>query len=716
MRIVPTAICALALAGCATDLPYTIAIGNPSEDEIGPGYKECVLRLNDIVKEVADNYSPSKLNDIKSLQVKFEMQLRHGTQTEYGTLSKERLHEREVTRPLKEPPPLENCKDGKQDHKKGNYPPIEEVAKKWLTSYALDAADPDQGLDRFREYVRSAQLVQHLANQPLLPDVERGRNSRLVEETSPDQSQWCGGLTPPLVSSPAQSSTSQASQVQAQAGEVAKNAKDCRSLYHVQAVLTAPAGKGETADDLYTHLLADIVQVEKNGTQRNQRYFMLGYEIPWDKDRTLVRYGVTFYFRQTAPENGEPASESTPPVQLIGYDLIYANEATPQPFEPGTDRPPKLSKEGPWHEYPWRITGYPFSLVIGLKNAAFELAKLPFSTIAGLLFGRDAYNYPLENLLTAYDALYVEATTQTHRGAEEGLYRLLTEIPLVGQLFQYNSGGDRTEPDKLLDDRSTLDPSWKKIFLSRGIYGGNKWGQDTGLWALFARQSYPTYDIYSPPYRHGTVIDVVWSMFNLSHGPAYSEAKYVMDQASREDRLYLAGHSGGVQRSAAASRILFHHGYKVVKVVGIAGPSVGQAIVDPRYPEAFKVYLNTGSGANQDVVSKVGNVAGAFSTLLNYAVIVPLKYTLGTLGGLVIWDREGAYRVADRFGFSNASIVEVERKPSSRHQTPMRISFTDRLVFDAYIRNEFSIAFREDLERMDRPHETDRPHAFPWEP
>lgn len=154
----------------------------------------------------------------------------------------------------------------------------------------------------------------------------------------------------------------------------------------------------------------------------------------------------------------------------------------------------------------------------------------------------------------------------------------------------------------------------------------------------------------------------------------------------------------------------------MVKVLGIAGPSIGQAIVDRRYPEAFKVYLNTGSGANQDVVSKVGNVAGAFSTLLDYAVIVPLKYTLGSLGGLVIWDREGAYRVADRFGFSNATIVEVERKPSSRHQTPMRLSFTNRLVFDAYIRNEFSTAFREDFERADRPHEVDRPHAFPWEP
>ena len=216
---------------------------------------------------------------------------------------------------------------------------------------------------------------------------------------------------------------------------------------------------------------------------------------------------------------------------------------------------------------------------------------------------------------------------------------------------------------------------------------------------------------YQVPAFHGLSSEDV----NLSHGPAFNEARYVMDHATPEDRLYLAGHSGGVQRSAVTSRILTNLGYRVIKVMGIAGPSIGQALVDSRYPEAFKVYLNTRPGANQDVVSKVGVVAGAYSMLLDYSVIVPLKYTLGTLGGLVIRDRERAYRIADGFGFSNASIVEVGRQPSSRHQTPMRLSFTDRLVFDAYIRNEFSTAFRDDLERPDRP-ESDRPHAFPWEP
>jgi hypothetical protein len=642
MRIVATTICALTLAGCASNLPYSITIGDPSGDKSVVGQEDCVLHLDNIVEKVAEDNLSSKLT-IRFLQKQFEEKLSEDTQA------------------------LKNCNNG------NGKSVIEEVAKKWLTSYALDATDPDQNIDRFREYLRSAQLVESLAKQPIKPEEIE---SNWTQEAIQSQSQWCGTAL--------------------------SFCDEKRSLYHVQSVLTASPNPGETAKDLYKHLLSDIVQVEKAGTQRNQRYFVLGYEIPWDKERTLVRYGVTFYFWQTETEPDL--------VKLIGYDLTYANEATPAPDTK------KISESLPWLslDNALRSTGYPFSLVIGLKNAAFEIAKLPFSTIAGLLIGRDALNYPAENLLTAYDALYVEATTlpQSLWGPVWGLYRLLTETPLVGQLFQYNLGSDHSEPDKL----EQLDQNIRrKIFLSRGIYGGNKWGQDTGLWTLFARQSYPTYDVYSPSYGHGTAIDVLWSMFNLSHGPAYNEARYVMDYATREDRLYLSGHSGGVQRSAAASRILSNLGYHVVKVVGIAGPSIGQALVDTRYPEAFKVYLNTGAGANQDITSKIGNVAGAFTTLLDYSVIVPLKYTIGGLGGL-FGKRDSIYRFADRLGFSNATIVEVERKPSSRHQTPMRLSFTDRLVFDAYLRNEFSTAFREDLERADSPHETDRPHAFPWEP
>jgi len=659
--------------GCGgRNLPYSIAIGNPDPNTTPPGKEQCVLRLDDLVREMEQKYKnmPSPLT-VRSLQVDFEKDLYGRTGGEsrdlwgrvWDWLPPTHYHKFADN-------PVTHCMDDKgQPVKQTDYPALQNISKKWLTTYASGATDPDQNLDRFREYLLSAQIVRDLAKHQLFPDENEDDTSNWVEKATVQQSQWCGGAHSDIL-------------------EQSSCLKE-QSLYHV---ITSPT-------NLYDTLLSEIAQVDAADDQRGQRYFVLSYEIPWDGDRTLVRYGVTFYFEQ-------PTQKAS--VQLRGYDLIYANEATPRPLEELTaDGTPKRSEEQSesWQDKYWRFTGRPFSLVIGLKNAAFEVTKMPFSLIAGLAFGRDHYNYPLTNLLAARDALFLEATTQTRGGLEWGIYRLFTEIPLVGQLFQYNFSFDRSEGDKLDPDVS------RKLFLSRGIYGGHKWGQDTGLWALFAKQSYPTYDVYSPPYRHGTVIDVVWSMFNLSHGPAYSEARYIMDHATREDRLYLAGHSGGVQRSAAASRILSLHNYRVIKAVGIAGPSIGQAFVDPRYPEAFKIYLNTKSGANQDVVSKIGVVAGAFSTLLDYTTIVPLKYIVGNIAFL---KRDELYQTFDRIGFTNATIVEVERKPSSRHQTPLRLSFTDRVVFDAYVRNEFATAFREDLERPGDAHETDRPNAFEW--
>lgn len=705
----------LALMGCTSNLPYSIAIGDPPESQETIGREECVLRLDHVAHEIAAQYHNSSMT-VRKLQRDFEM----------------RLHERIAG----EKEGLINCtdKDGKRIAGKlteqSGYQPIETVSKKWMATYAVDSTDPDQELERFREYLQSAQLVQDLSKQRLLPDQNDHDTYYSVEHVKARQSQWCGNfsrrqekplrrLLPGFLQIGPMDSVPQPTQTMADQDdpEAASPCFKARSLYHVESVLLVDNRKELT---LYEYLLKDTHELEGADVPRNRRYVVLGYQIPWDKDRTLVRYGVSFYFKQPISEDRIKGDRA----ELLGYDLVYANEASPCP---NANLDESCTEEHP-DETDWslnntirHITGYPFSLMIGVKNAAFEVVKLPFSFSAGMLFGRDQWMYPIENFQTAYNALYVETMTQTHRGAEWGPYRLLLELPLVGQVFQYNYGIDRSEPDcppsrldlcsngaRSADGREIA----SKIFLSRGIYGGDKWGQDTGLWALFTKHSYPDYEVYSPPYRHGTVIDVVWSMFNLSHGPSYSEARYIMDHATRKDRVYLAGHSGGVQRSAAASRILSLHGYQVKKIIGIAGPSIGQAIVDSRYPEAFKIYLNTESGANQDVVSKVAIVAGGFSTFLDYLVIVPLKYVVG---GLAFSKRDSVYQFADRLGSSNATIIPVHRKPSSRHETPLRLSLTDRLVFDAYLRSEFASAFNDQLERPDDPHETDRPHAFPWD-
>lgn len=638
------------LTGCTENLPYFIAIG-----DAGPA-DPCALPLHEIVAHTLaqDHLNVKPMGTVretmKDVQITFEKELAERVTKLEGRCT---------------------------DHTARTIPGIESVASKWLKVYSYQSTNPDQDLTQLEEFVLSARLVKTLVTEDIKPDEEPNDTQSLVEDVDDKRSQWCGRPPKP--------------KWDPQPTPIPTDCQKRRALYKV---IPYP-------ENLYETLL----QQTRTITDRNRRLLVLGYEIPWDADKTLIRYGVTFYFEDQPPSENQPAK-----TLFLGHDLLYANEGTPKPYLANRTAPEKTTTTTPWTRSWWNITGYPFSVIIGVKNAAFEVAKVPFSLIAGALIGRDGWNYPVQNFVTAGNALEVELFSETRGGALHGLYRLFTDIPLVGQIFQYNSSVDRSEPDQLPVDVR------KKIFLSRGIYGGNKWGQDTGLWAAAARQDYPDYDIYSPPYRHGTVIDVVWSMFNLSHGPAYNEAQYVMDHTGYQDRIYLAGHSGGVQRSAAASRILWDHGYPVRKIVGIAGPSIGQAFVDPRYPDAFRVYLNTASGANQDIVSKVGVVAGTFTTVLDYATIVPLKYVVG---GLCLTNnacRDTVYTYADRLGPTNSTLIQVDRKPSSQHQTPFRQSLTDRLVFDAYIRGGFATAFRENLERPGEPElkKDEPPNAIPW--
>lgn len=697
------------LMACSSHLPYYISIDSKSPS----ASSQCVLPLDQLVKTALTDplgddllqEKPIAPDTVRAIQRRFELAIALA-EYEMGVSDKrpellnnaedERLstqvHEDLVGRQCSQHP--EDAKGEsllsrkkvqlrKEASKYTKYieeltpgqPPAEfwlrQVGRKWMATYSFEPADPDHSLNRFEEFVNSSQLFQTLANKSLQADEDEQRSSFIERVGDAASSQWCG--------------------------KPESSCMEQRSLYKI---ITKP-------DDLYTKTLPNLIKnisIQTDPGRRHQhRIIILGYQLPWDEDRTLIRYGVTFYFADWL----DPDKQTTT-TQLVGYDLVYANEATPAPrlqeerTQQKPDQTPLWRKASNW-------AGYPFSVAIGLKNAAFEMIKIPFSIGAALAAGRDAWNYPLQDFLNARDALVVEFGIP-RRGVAASFYRFLTETPLVGQAFQYNWGADFSEPDQLpLNLR-------RKIFLSRGIYGGHKWGQDTGLWAAFAQHVYPpTYDVYSPPYRHGTAIDVAWSMFNLSHGPAYTEARYVMESANPDDRIYLAGHSGGVQRSASASRILWHHRYRVIKVLGIAGPSIGQAFVDPRYPEAFPVYLSAGAGANEDIVSKIGLVAEGFSSILRYGIVVPAKYFVGSFCLTATRCRDAVYRHADRIGYSNAEVVRVQQKPSSQPQTPFRLALGNRLIFDAYVRSEFATAFREDLERPMRPNRTDRPTAFDWE-
>jgi hypothetical protein len=232
---------------------------------------------------------------------------------------------------------------------------------------------------------------------------------------------------------------------------------------------------------------------------------------------------MRFYFIDTLDLGSNAQAESSITTEYLGYELDYANEATPLPMlahsmksgapgkakmlyeqEIADAKTPTAQLSNTRRILYW--TGYPFAVAIGVKNALFEVAKMPFSTVAGLLFGRG--NPLLLSGAEASDGVGCAPRGDRHEPYyyfAPGLVNLIAEVPLVGQIFQFNTGPKYMDWDKAPDPGRVRE----KVFLSRGIYGGDKWGQDTGLWATWARAAYQDYDIYSLPYRHGTITDVL---------------------------------------------------------------------------------------------------------------------------------------------------------------------------------------------------------------
>ena len=638
----------LIVSACAQPLQHSISLASGTAE---PG--NCTLYLAKIVESVITNQDDIKQDrefdfdivadttqwDLRKLQIKLERQIQKGLDD------------------------LKGCP--------GALAPLGERAWKWVNVYSLDSTDPDLDIRRLEEYIRSiASLKRVLERETLVPESrDLARNFAL----------WCGSPH----------------------DNTCLSKPDHRVLYKILSTVNEKYVKRNDlnvsnlteAVAMDQALLERIKQITEDG-DRTSRIVVLGYEIPWDADETSIRYGVAIVLEDQQGIDKNLTYKKDITHQFIGFSLFYANEATPLPRVLGESLPdPPL----PVWKRALYATGYPIAVLIGVKNSAFELLKMPFSLIGGLVAGRGYFwEYPLENAKSAWNTLVMETSTWPSYGFPTGVFRLLGETPLVGQIFHLNTGP--ASPD--FDKRPSGEQARRKVFLSRGIYGGNEWGQDTGLWSGWMRTAYPYYDVYSPPYLHGTVTDVVWSMFNLSHGPAYNEALYIRDRASRLDRLYLSGHSGGVQRSAVASRILTYHGYSVVGVVGIAGPNIGQAFVDERYPNAFQIFLNTQPGAHQDIVSKVGAVAGVYSAVLDAAILRVPKYVVGGIAGIIDdrW-REGVYRYADLMGFTNAVRTEITRKVNAEHATPLRLTLSQPMVLDAYVRNELANAFRDDLNR-----------------
>lgn len=240
--------------------------------------------------------------------------------------------------------------------------------------------------------------------------------------------------------------------------------------------------------------------------------------------------------------------------------------------------------------------------VIGLKQFAGEVVKSPLSFLEAELlenmiierkipfYQLDGFRAALEDWKNGITALTFRHRVKGNQGILASTQNLLGEIPLIGSVLDQR--------------RRKENGTAHKLFLTRGIYGGDEYAQNTALWVDFFRRSHGQSTSRSDqvhtedtdnlcveiiPYRYGSNIDVLWALFNISHGYAYhmaSEIVFTYD-VNPGDSLLLSGHSGGVQRSMAAARILYDDGIKVNKMYGIAGPALGYAPC-----EETKVVLN----------------------------------------------------------------------------------------------------------------------------
>jgi hypothetical protein len=201
--------------------------------------------------------------------------------------------------------------------------------------------------------------------------------------------------------------------------------------------------------------------------------------------------------------------------------------------------------------------------------------------------------------------------------------------------------------------------------LTRGIYGGDDSAQNMALWANYLTnppvQECPsgqsdsiTPDIKVIPYRHGSIVDVFWAVFNLSHGYSYEMASEIVLKCNVNpgESIYLSGHSGGVQRSIATARILYDDNIKVEKLYGIAGPALGYVPC-----KETRVVLNSKFG--QDMVTETAR-------FLRYLFLDLLTLNID-------WD------IDDRKARNNKD------KEYYKHKTPGFVDGKKRLKYDGYL-------------------------------
>ncbi len=325
--------------------------------------------------------------------------------------------------------------------------------------------------------------------------------------------------------------------------------------------------------------------------------------------------------------------------------------------------------------------------VIGLKQFAGEIIKSPISFLEEELFENifiekkvpfykfDGIKAAIEDWRNGVTALTYRYRMDGNQGMVATTQNLLGEIPLIGSIFDQWNKTDSVAANKL--------------FLTRGIFGGDNSAQNMSLWADYlkrpsgecqqGKRAYPSDNSSSEkikltdkennntcvkviPYRYGSNVDVLWALFNISHGYAYDMASEIALKCNvnQGDSVILSGHSGGVQRIISTARILHDDGINVKKMYGIAGPALGYAPCSET-----KVVLN--GKLLQDTASEV-------SRLLKYI-------TLNLLTLNIKWDCDDR-----REKHKEDKLYE--------HITPGFVDGKTRLKYDGFLCENFTFFFK----------------------
>ena len=429
------------------------------------------------------------------------------------------------------------------------------------------------------------------------------------------------------------------------------------SLYNLKkdsGVLLIPNRTG-----LYDDMLTAVEE------ERSSSIKLLSYV--YDRRGSLELSSLTFYI-----ESLEGIVQDEP--EVFGWDYVkYGNKNnTKRNRQPYINY--KIKKPADYLRLPYTFL---VDTIIGLKQFAGEIIKSPISFveaefIENIFVEKKIPFYKLKGFKAAGEDWRNGVTALTYRyriDGDQGIVattqNLLGEIPVIGSIF------DQRHREK--------SGTANKLFLTRGIYGGNDSAQNMDLWVHYltnppvqecppdqsTRQSGSTtpnetnrVDTDRPyikviPYRHGGGIDVFWALLNISHGYAYDMASEIISKydVNPGDSIHLSGHSGGVQRNIATARILNDDGIKVEKIYGIAGPALGYAP-----SKKTKVVLN--SKFLDDPVSEI-------SRLLRYI-------TLDLLTLNVDW---------------NDDICNNSRKEDEfyKHITPGFVDGRTRVKYDGYL-------------------------------